>query len=236
MKGVPSRPRISVIGSSVLGQTLAKHGCSVWVARGASDPVLGAVGAIAFFASPVGIQLEVVPEGESSAPNQSACPRFCSFIGYAHLCSDLAPRRMSVILCLSATVSLCGRRHAPRSRSGVSAARWISRYQIRSLHVRALLHAFRLRVVLIINFLFVFDQSRWTWKSLPRGAAECLDDSAPLHRRCHCALSRCSQSRDCSGLRRSLSAAGWVLRCLCSLASHCAGCAGRRVQQFGCLH
>jgi hypothetical protein len=106
----------------------------------------------------------------------------------------------------------------------------------RSLHVRALLLAFRLRVVLIVNFLFVFDQSRWTWKSLPRGAAECLDDSAPLHRRCHCALSRCSQSRDCSGLRRSLSAAGWVLRCLCSLASHCAGCAGRRVQQFGCLH
>jgi hypothetical protein len=129
VKGVPSRPRISVIGSSVLGQTLAKHGCSVWVARGASDPVLGAVGAIAFFASPVGIRLEVVPEGESSAPNQSACPRFCSFIGYAHLCSNLAPRRMSVILCLSATVSLCGRRHAPRSRLGVSAARWISRYQ-----------------------------------------------------------------------------------------------------------
>jgi len=43
----------------------------------------------------------------------------------------------------------------------------------RSLRVRALLHAFRLRSVLIVSFLFVYDQSRLTWKSLPWGAAAC---------------------------------------------------------------
>ena len=120
-----------------------------------------------------------------------------------------------------------GCKHAPRSRSGVGAARWISRHQTGICTFKFALYC--IRSMLVLSSLFVLYQTRLTWKWLPWGAAECLNDSAPLLRRRRCALSWCGRGRHCSGLRRSLSAAGLVLRCLCSLASHCAGSAGRRV-------
>ena len=132
------------------------------------------------------------------------------------------------MLCLSATVSLCVAVGMPRGPvwESVQPAGF---HAIKPEFARSRFAACVPLACRVDNQLpFAYDQSRLTWKWLPWGA-ECLDDSAPLLRRRRCALSWCGRGRHCSGLRRSLSAAGLVLRCLCSLASHCAGSAGRRV-------